>query len=96
MEERSDKEQQHITKHHNTKHNKRETTTQNKNTMGNRSSRTVDASVIQSEGDSNTGNSEVTAVTQSGVFLANELQCKYIPFCACFLSVAVVVSTSCH
>jgi hypothetical protein len=30
MEERSDKEQQHITKHHNTKHNKRETTTQNK------------------------------------------------------------------
>ena len=44
--------------------------------MGNRSSRTVDTSVTKAEGDGSIGNSEGTVVTQSGVFLANELQCK--------------------
>jgi hypothetical protein len=43
--------------------------------MGNRSSRSVDASATQAEGQVG-GNGDMTVVNNSGVFLSNELQCK--------------------
>ena len=43
--------------------------------MGNRSSRSVDTTV-QAESVLNGSNTDETVITQSGVFLANELQCK--------------------